>query len=105
VIVRCERGGGTATAIGLVVSDLMKLGLSVRTISAGTDIPSTSVHRAMRAAARAEAKQEVAVLEIMDTLLEKQCAARPKGAVGVPRKQSARAPVILMRLLREEGAM
>jgi hypothetical protein len=41
------------------------LGLSVRTISAGTDIPATSVHRAMRAIARAEAKREAAMIEIM----------------------------------------
>jgi hypothetical protein len=49
----------------------MKLGLSVRTISMGTGIPPTSVHRAMRAVARAEAKREVAVLQIMDKLLDK----------------------------------
>ena len=53
------------------VAQLMKLGLSVRTISMGTGIPPTSVHRAMRAVARAEAKQEVAVLQIMDKLLDK----------------------------------
>ena len=45
------------------VAPLMKLGLSVRTISAGTGIPPRpQCHRAMRAIARAEAKQEVAVL-------------------------------------------
>ena len=60
------------------VAPLMKLGLSVRTISAGTGIPPTSVHRAMRAIARAEAKQEVAVLEIMDKMLEKTMRRRAK---------------------------
>jgi hypothetical protein len=43
-----------------VAADLMKAGLSVRTISIGTGIPVGSVHRAMRAVARAEAKQELA---------------------------------------------
>ena len=60
------------------VAQLMKLGLSVRTISMGTGIPPTSVHRAMRAVARAEAKQEVAVLEIIDKLLEKTVRRRAK---------------------------
>ena len=45
----------------LIVEDLMKAGLSVRMISGATDIPRSSVHRAMRAVARAEAKKEVAV--------------------------------------------
>jgi hypothetical protein len=49
----------------------MKAGLSIRTIAAGTGIPIGSVHRAMRAIARAQAKQEVAVLKIMDKLLHK----------------------------------
>ena len=49
----------------------MKAGLSVRTIAAGTGIPAGSVHRAMRAIARAQAKREVAVLKIMDKLLNK----------------------------------
>ena len=60
------------------VAQLMKLGLSVRTISMGTGIPPTSVRRAMRAVARAEAKQEVAVLEIMDKMLEKTMRRRAK---------------------------
>ena len=59
----------------------MKAGLSVRTIAAGTGIPVGSVHRAMRAVARAKAKQEVAVLKIMDRLLIK----------GLQRKAKARA--------------
>ena len=58
----------------------MKAGLSVRTIAAGTGIPVGSVHRAMRAVARAQAKQEVAVLKIMDRLLNK----------GLQRKAKAR---------------
>jgi len=55
----------------LVVADLMKAGLSIRNIATGTGIPVTSVHRAMRAIARAQAKQEVAVLGIMEGLLNK----------------------------------
>jgi flavin-binding protein dodecin len=53
------------------VAQLLHLGLSVRTISLATGIPPTSVHRAKRAIARAEAKQELAVLEIMDELIGK----------------------------------
>jgi hypothetical protein len=53
------------------VGQLMHLGLSVRAISMATGIPPTSVHRAKRAIARAEAKQELAVLEIMDKLIGK----------------------------------
>jgi hypothetical protein len=63
----------------MVVEELMKAGLSVRTISIATDIPPTSVHRAMRAVARAEAKQEIAVLKIMDAFLEKSQHRRSKG--------------------------
>jgi hypothetical protein len=55
----------------LVVADLMKAGLSIRNIATGTGIPVTSVHRAMRAIARAQAKQEAAVLGIMEGLLNK----------------------------------
>jgi hypothetical protein len=36
----------------LIVEDLHKAGLSVRMISCVTDIPRSSVHRAMRAIAR-----------------------------------------------------
>jgi 3-oxoacyl-[acyl-carrier protein] reductase len=43
--------------------------LSVRMISSVTDIPRSSVHRAMRAIARAEAKKEVAIAEIAAELL------------------------------------
>ena len=57
----------------------MKAGLSVRTISIATDIPPTSVHRAMRAVARAEAKREIAVLKIMEVFLEKAQRRRSKG--------------------------
>jgi RNA-splicing ligase RtcB len=56
----------------MIVGDLMKLDVSVRGISAGTDIPRSSVHRAMRAIARAEAKKEVAVAEIAKELLGKR---------------------------------
>ena len=63
----------------MVVEELMKAGLSVRTISIATDIPPTSVHRAMRAVARAEAKREIAVLKIMDVFLEKAQCGRSKG--------------------------
>jgi hypothetical protein len=60
------------------VAQLMHLGLSVRTISMATGIPPTSVHRAKRAIARAEAKQELAVLEIMDKLIGKAARAKPR---------------------------
>ena len=49
----------------------MHLGLSIRAIAMATGIPPTSVHRAKSAIARAEAKQELAVLEVMDKLLGK----------------------------------
>jgi hypothetical protein len=48
----------------------MKAGLSIWNIATGTGIPVTSVHRAMRAIARAQAKQEVAVLGIMEGLYD-----------------------------------
>jgi hypothetical protein len=60
------------------VAQLMHLGLGVRTISMATGIPPTSVHRAKRAIARAEVKQEVAVLDIMDRLLKKAGCRRAK---------------------------
>jgi hypothetical protein len=52
----------------MIVEDLMRAGLSVRTISIGTGIPVGSVHRAMRAVVRAEAKREIAVAEIAEKL-------------------------------------
>ena len=58
----------------LIVEDLMKAGLSVRMISDVTDIPRSSVHRAMRAIARAEAKKEVAIAEIASELLGERLA-------------------------------
>ena len=39
----------------------------------------TSVHRAMRAVARAEAKREIAVLKIMEVFLKKAQRGRSKG--------------------------
>ena len=56
----------------LVVADLRRAGLSVRTIAAGTGIPVGSVHRAICAIARAQAKQEVAIIEITAKLLNKR---------------------------------
>jgi hypothetical protein len=53
----------------MAVEDLMKLGLSVRTIAAGTGIPRSSVHRAMCAIMRAEAKKQVAIAKIAEKLL------------------------------------
>jgi hypothetical protein len=53
----------------LRVEDLWKAGLSVRTIANVTDIPRSSVHRAMRAIIRAEAKKEVAIAKIACELL------------------------------------
>ena len=47
----------------------MKGGLSVRMMSVAANIPPTSVHRAVRALARADAKKEVAVAEIVNELL------------------------------------
>ena len=56
----------------LTVEDLMRPGLSVRMISDATDIPRSSVHRAMRAIARAEARKELAIAEIATELLGKK---------------------------------
>jgi IS30 family transposase len=56
----------------MTVEDLMKAGLSIRTIAAGTGIPRSSVHRAMRAVARAQAKQQVAIADIAYELLGKR---------------------------------
>jgi hypothetical protein len=53
----------------MIVEDLRKAGLNVRMISSGTGIPVGSVHRAMRAIARAEAKREVAIAEMAKELL------------------------------------
>jgi hypothetical protein len=63
----------------MVVEDLWKAGLSVRAISAGTGIPVGSVHRAMRAIARAEAKKQVAIAEIAKALLGKGLSHRGGG--------------------------
>jgi hypothetical protein len=64
--------GGTVAETArrrLIVDDLMKAGLSVRQIASATDIPRSSVHRAMVAIARAEAKKQVAITEIAAELL------------------------------------
>ncbi len=53
----------------MVVEDLRNAGLSDRMISSATGIPVDSVHRAMRAVARAEAKKDVAVAEITKEIL------------------------------------
>ena len=58
------------------VADLMKAGLSVRAISAGTGIPRSSVHRAMAAIVRAQAKQEVAIAEMAKEFLCKRLSRR-----------------------------
>jgi hypothetical protein len=63
----------------LIVDDCMKGGLSVRMIADVTDIPRSSVHRAMRAIARAEAKKEVAIAEITAELLGKKLSHRRRG--------------------------
>ena len=44
-----------------------------------SSIPRSSVHRAMRAVARAEAKKEVAIAEITKALLGKKLRSRAKG--------------------------
>ena len=63
----------------LIVEDLMKAGLSIRMISEVTDIPRSSVHRAMGAVARAEAKKQVAIVEIAAKLLGKKLSHRGRG--------------------------
>ena len=63
----------------VIVEDLMKAGLSVRMISGVTEIPRSSVHRAMRTVARAEAKKQVAVAEIAAKLLGKKLSHRGRG--------------------------
>ena len=56
----------------MVVEDLRGLGLSIRGIAAATGISRSSVHRAVRAMARARAKQEADTIEIMKKLLGKK---------------------------------
>jgi len=58
----------------------MKAGLSIRMMSDVTDIPRSSVHRAMRAVARAEAKKEVAITEIAVKLLGRKLSHRGRMA-------------------------
>ena len=60
----------------MVVEDLRKAGLSIRAISAGTGIPRSSVHRAMAAIVRAQAKQEVAIAEMAKEFLGKRLSRR-----------------------------
>ena len=74
VVIPVKTGTGPGTRAEtarrrLVVEDLMKGGLSVRMMSVAANIPPTSVHRAVRALARADAKKEVAVAEIVNELL------------------------------------
>ena len=63
----------------MLVEDLRKAGLSIRTIAAGTGIPRSSVHRAMRAIAKAQAKQEIAIARIAQKLLGKKVSHRGRG--------------------------
>ena len=76
--VNAEKGGthtGTLADIlrrRMVVEDLRGLGLSIRGIAAATGIPRSSVHRAVRAMARAQAKREADTIEIMKKLLGKR---------------------------------
>jgi hypothetical protein len=56
----------------LIVEELTRAGLSIRMISEVTDIPRSSVHRAMCAVARAEARKQVAITEIAARLLGKK---------------------------------
>jgi hypothetical protein len=62
----------------LIVEDLMKAGLSIRMMAEVTRIPRSSVHRAMRAVARAEAKKQVAIGEITADLLGKKLSRRAR---------------------------
>jgi hypothetical protein len=63
----------------IVVEDLNRAGLSIRTIAAGTGIPRSSVHRAVRAIAKAQAKREIAVVRIAQELLDKSLPRRSRG--------------------------
>ena len=63
----------------MLVEDLRKAGLSIRTIAAGTRIPRSSVHRAMRAIAKAQAKQEIAIVRVAQELLGKKLSHRGRG--------------------------
>ena len=54
----------------------MGAGLSVRMISGVTGIPPSSVHRAMMAIAKAEAKKGLAVAEITSELLGRKLSHR-----------------------------
>ena len=56
----------------MVVEDLRGLGLSIRGIAAATGIPRSSVHRAVRAMARAQAKREADTIKIMKKLMGKR---------------------------------
>jgi hypothetical protein len=79
---KAEKSGtltGTAAETArrrLLVQDLMGAGLSVRMISGATGIPPSSVHRAMMAVAKAEAKKGVAVAEITSELLGRKLSHR-----------------------------
>ena len=53
----------------LIVEDLVKAGLSIRMIAGATDISRSAVHRAKMAIAKAEAKKELAAIEIASELL------------------------------------
>jgi hypothetical protein len=57
----------------------MRAGPSIRTIAEVTDIPRSSVHRAMGAVARAEAKKQCAIAEIAAKLLGKKLSRRGRG--------------------------
>jgi hypothetical protein len=63
----------------VIVEDLMRAGLSIRMMAQVTDIPRSTVHRAMRAVARAEAKKQVAIGEITAELLGKKLSRRRRG--------------------------
>jgi hypothetical protein len=63
----------------LIVEDLIKAGLSIRMMAEVTRIPRSSVHRALRAVARAEAKKQVAIGEITAELLGKKLSHRRRG--------------------------
>jgi hypothetical protein len=69
----------------------MNLVIDIVQQPAGTGIPVGSVHRAMRAIARAQAKQEVAVLGIMEGLLDKGLRRKAKKArIGPARTPKSR---------------
>jgi hypothetical protein len=60
----------------LIVDECRRGGLSIRMIADVTDIPRSSVHRAMGAVARAEARKQVAIAGLAEELLGRKLSRR-----------------------------